>query len=129
MTTLKRLKFSRHLTHLFIQYMNRQVTLVTSFKSTRQRLNIREIFVPNVNVYDEYPNLFNTSNRRITMDLFPIMVTYCNQALGATEVQAAVKEGVDLLMVYNYITDCFLSIAHTERVWQQIPIDRLSSMT
>lgn len=92
------------------------MTLVTSFESPRQRRNIREIVVSGVNVFDIFPNLFNTSTVQLTKDVFPAMVTSCGQALGASEVQAAIREGFDLVMLFVYMTDCFLSVAHTLKV-------------
>lgn len=94
----------------------RQVTIVTSFESPRQRRNIQEIVVSGVNVFDTFPNPFNTSYLQMMNDLLADMVTPCGRALGTSEVQAAIKEGFDLVMLFVYMTDCFLSVAHTLKV-------------
>ncbi|XP_050735244.1 UDP-glycosyltransferase UGT5-like isoform X2 [Eriocheir sinensis] len=95
---------------------NHSVTFVTNFNSTRQRPNIREVFVADESFTPSLPSMFNFNSLQVTRQLYPALVTTCSLTLAADEVQSILREEFDLVMMYPFMTECFLSVIHEWKV-------------
>ncbi|KAG0721835.1 hypothetical protein GWK47_045637 [Chionoecetes opilio] len=95
---------------------NHTVTIVTGHHSSHQHPNIREVVVLDGNIFNSFSSLFNTSVERMTWELYSSFITSCNQALSVKTVQDLFKEEFDLVMMYIYMTECFLTFVHKLKI-------------
>ncbi|ROT64674.1 hypothetical protein C7M84_017392 [Penaeus vannamei] len=93
----------------------RQVTLVSPFRPSKIRENVREILVPGASLHNYIPNLFKGKTAG-PMALMSAAPTLCSEALGKEEVQALLKEEFDVVLISMVISHCFLSIVHKMQV-------------
>nr|XP_053649848.1 UDP-glucosyltransferase 2-like [Cherax quadricarinatus] len=93
-----------------------QVTVVSPYKSSKERNNVREVVLTGVDVLDKMPNLF-TGNKIFTLSsVFTHMPSLCADALGAKNVQNLLKEDFDLIILSVFMSDCFLAVVHQLKV-------------
>lgn len=92
-----------------------QVTIVSPFRPSKIRENVREILVPGMSLHNYIPNLFKGKTAG-PMALMSAAPTLCSEALGKEEVQALLKEEFDVVLISIFISHCFLSIVHKMQV-------------
>ncbi|XP_047498158.1 UDP-glucosyltransferase 2-like isoform X1 [Penaeus chinensis] len=92
-----------------------QVTLVSPFRPSKTRENLREILVPGISIHDYIPNLF-TGKTAGPMALMSASPALCSEALAKEEVQDLLKEKFDVVLLSMFISHCFLSIVHKMQV-------------
>ncbi|KAK4301520.1 hypothetical protein Pmani_026298 [Petrolisthes manimaculis] len=97
---------------------NHSITYLTGFESTRERPNIREIYVPGVSLFTMITNTFNTSYFQMFKILLPELHKLCPNLLATQEFQSFHQEGgkFDLVISGLMSLDCFLPYVHTLQV-------------
>ncbi|XP_066971029.1 UDP-glycosyltransferase UGT5-like [Macrobrachium rosenbergii] len=92
-----------------------QVTLVTPFPSKVVKDNIREVVVPEGNAGLVDVNHFEGSFFPSIGGVFQYLDA-CGKTLAYKEVQELSKEKYDIVLLSNFLCDCYLSIVHKLKV-------------
>ncbi|XP_045119842.1 UDP-glycosyltransferase UGT5-like isoform X1 [Portunus trituberculatus] len=95
---------------------NHTVTYISGYKKSSSHPNIREVVVPDVNIFEKMPSLFTTDRFTAIGAIYDDMKTVCIKALAYEEVQRLNDEKFDLVILYAALTECFLSFAHKLKV-------------
>ncbi|KAK8747105.1 hypothetical protein OTU49_016998 [Cherax quadricarinatus] len=93
-----------------------QVTMVSSFKPSKVRENVREVVLTGVELTDIFPNMFTSRTMSGPLTVMKVMPGLCADALGKEEVQHLLKEDFDLVFLSVFMSDCFLSIVYQLKV-------------
>ena len=93
-----------------------KVTYVSGYELTKPRPDIRVVFVPGVQIFENLPNLFTTKTHTAMGSILDAIQTVCVKALGCEAVQSLKDEKFDLVMLHAGLTECFLSFAHNSKV-------------
>ncbi|MPC54461.1 hypothetical protein E2C01_048378 [Portunus trituberculatus] len=95
---------------------NHTVTYLSGFESTKERPNIRVVFVPDVQILKKLRNLFTDNVNTAFAAIFDDMLEVCVKALSYEGVQRLNDEKFDLVILHAGLTECFLSFAHKLKV-------------
>ncbi|XP_045120213.1 UDP-glycosyltransferase UGT5-like [Portunus trituberculatus] len=95
---------------------NHTVTYLSGFESTKERPNIRVVFVPDVQILKKLRNLFTDNVNTAFAAIFDDMLEVCVKALSYEGVQRLNDEKFDLIILHAGLTECFLSFAHKLKV-------------
>ncbi|KAK3880683.1 hypothetical protein Pcinc_014841 [Petrolisthes cinctipes] len=97
---------------------NHSITYLTSYELTRNRTNIREVFIPSDPSFRNIPNLFNTSQMQISRNMSTELHKFCPNLLATQEFQSFQEEGekFDLVISGLRMLECFLPYVHKLQV-------------
>lgn len=93
-----------------------QVTIVSPYKPSKERANVREIALTDLEITSIQPNLFEGNTLSGPKMLISLAPGLCSEALGKREVQDLLKEKFDVGMLSIFMTDCFLSLFHQMKI-------------
>lgn len=84
------------------------MTYLTGTKALKPRANIQEVFVPDVNVFENLSNhnVF-ASDFSAIMDMLHSLPKSCADALSSNEMQRVQREEFDLVLLSIIGTECF----------------------
>ncbi|XP_069158014.1 UDP-glycosyltransferase UGT5-like [Procambarus clarkii] len=91
---------------------NHTVTFVNGLKESKSRTNIREVIIPNSDIFSQFPNKFNSSSYDTFVTILPLVPKYCGDALRSPEIQRLQDETFDVVMLSVVFTDCFYPFLH-----------------
>ncbi|KAK8394676.1 hypothetical protein O3P69_005862 [Scylla paramamosain] len=95
---------------------NHTVTCITGYEFSTKKPNIRMVFIPDIQIYNKMPNLFESDSRTAVSFLLELLKTACVKALSYEEVQSLREEKFDLILVQAVGSECFLSFVHELKV-------------
>ncbi|XP_042235224.1 UDP-glycosyltransferase UGT5-like isoform X1 [Homarus americanus] len=95
---------------------NHKVTFVTGYKSSKNTTNIREVFLPDGEMYRNVPNMFTSTQNELFIKLAMDMPKSCANALGSEAIQGIKEEHYDLVMLSVVMTECLYSLIHKLQV-------------
>lgn len=90
--------------------------MVSPFKPSKVRENVREVLVTDVDISKIVPNLFTGNKASGPMTLMQAVPKLCSDALEQKSVQDLLKEEFDLVMLSAFLADCFLSMVYQLKV-------------
>lgn len=95
---------------------NNQVTMVSSYKPSKVRDNVREVVLPDIDIHDFMPNMFTSDKMTGPLTLMFNAPLLCSDALEKEEMQSLMEEDFDVIILSIFFSDCFLSVAHKMKV-------------
>ncbi|XP_071525916.1 UDP-glucosyltransferase 2-like [Panulirus ornatus] len=97
---------------------NHTVTFLTGCKPSKPRRNIREVYVPGVNLYDELSqtNIFNLTLHATSWKFISYLPKSCADSLASKEMQRVQEEEFDLVVLSIVGIDCFYPYVHKLQV-------------
>ncbi|XP_042235228.1 UDP-glycosyltransferase UGT5-like isoform X2 [Homarus americanus] len=102
---------------------NHKVTFVTGYKSSKNTTNIREVFLPDGEMYRNVPNMFTSTQNELFIKLAMDMPKSCANALGSEAIQGIKEEHYDLVMLSVVMTECLYSLIHKLQDGGRVPAD------
>ncbi|XP_069940069.1 UDP-glycosyltransferase UGT5 isoform X2 [Cherax quadricarinatus] len=95
---------------------NHTVTFVTGFRASYSRTRIREVFVPDTDIFSKFPNRFTTSHFSSVFQVLPLASEYCGKAIRTQELQQVQVEKFDLVMLSVVFSECLYSLINKLQV-------------
>ncbi|XP_068241718.1 UDP-glycosyltransferase UGT5-like isoform X3 [Palaemon carinicauda] len=99
-----------------------QITIVSPYKPTKEKENVHEIVLSNVDITSLAQNVFEGDTMSGAKAIMTIAPKMCSDALGRKEVQELLNEKYDIGMLSIFLSDCFLSLFHR----MEIPVIQIS---
>ncbi|KAG0726461.1 hypothetical protein GWK47_036503 [Chionoecetes opilio] len=95
---------------------NHTVTYLSGYESSNKHPNIRVIFVPDIQIFNNMQQLFTTDSRTAMTSILDDMKRTCIKALAYEGVQRLVDEKFDLVILHIAFSECFLSFVHNLKI-------------
>lgn len=92
--------------------------MVTPYKATKVRENVREIIVTGIDISKIAPNMF-AGKAHGPIALMKAVPKLCSDALEQQPVQDLLKEKFDLVMLSAFVSECFLTIPYQLKVREE----------
>lgn len=86
--------------------------MVSPYKPSTVRSNVREVVLPDIDIENYLPNLFTGNKLLGPMTLMHAAPRLCSDALEKEEMQNLLKEEFDVVILTVFFSDCFLSVVH-----------------
>lgn len=88
-----------------------QITLVTPYKASKVKENVREVVLPFMDMANTMPNVFENKLMG-PLHLVQKAPYLCTDALADPQTQNLLKDEFDLAILSMFFSDCLLSVVH-----------------